>query len=476
VPLGLTMFSNPTLTNSAGVEAATAELQSLLGSRATTATAQREHHSHGESYHPPAPPDIVCFPRTTQEVSEIMKVSARHGLAVVPFGAGTSVEGQVHAIRGGITIDLREMNKVVRVSVEDCDATVEAGMTRVQLMKALNNTGLTFFIDPGADATIGGMTSTRASGTTAVRYGTMRENVLGLTVVLADGSVIKTGSRARKSAAGYDLTHLFVGSEGTLGVITEVTLRLHPLPEKVAVAVCSFETVKGAVETVIEAIQFGIGLARIEFLDDKQVEAINRFSKIDLPVMPTLFFEFHGMNDRDVSDRTEMLQSLAAEHGSEGFKWKANLEDMEELWGARHNAYFATHALVPGAKVLVTDVCVPISRLAECITETKDDLAKVSFQATIVGHVGDGNFHVLCVLDPNNPAQVEEGDRFSERTVQRSLEMGGTCTGEHGIGFGKMKFMQQEHGDALAVMRTIKKALDPDNRMNPGKIVDTPAR
>ena len=368
------------------------------------------------------------------------------------------------------------MNKVVRVSVEDCDATVEAGLTRVQLMKALNSTGLTFFIDPGADATIGGMTSTRASGTTAVRYGTMRENVLGLTVVLADGTIIKTGSRARKSAAGYDLTHLFVGAEGTLGVITEVTLRLHPLPEKVAVAVCSFETVKGAVETVIEAIQFGIGLARVEFLDDKQVAAINRFSKIDLPVMPTLFFEFHGMNDRDMGDRTEMLQSLAAEHGSQGFKWRTNLEDMEELWGARHNAYFATHALVPGAKVLVTDVCVPISRLAECITETKNDLAKVSFQATIVGHVGDGNFHVLCVLDPNEPSQMSEGVRFSERTVQRALEMGGTCTGEHGIGFGKMKFMREEHGHALDVMRAIKKALDPDDRMNPGKLVDMSAQ
>jgi D-lactate dehydrogenase (cytochrome) len=470
------MPSNPTIPNATTLGAATAELQSLLGSRATTASVQREHHSHGESYHAPALPDIVCFPHSTQEVAEIMRISARHGVPVVPFGAGTSVEGQVHPIRGGITLDLREMNKVVRVSVEDCDATVEAGLTRVQLMKALNSTGLTFFIDPGADATIGGMTSTRASGTTAVRYGTMRENVLGLTVVLADGTIIKTGSRARKSAAGYDLTHLFVGAEGTLGVITEVTLRLHPWPEKVAVAVCSFETVKGAVETVIEAIQFGVGLARVEFLDDKQVEAINRFSKIDLPVMPTLFFEFHGMNDRDIGDRTGMLQSLAAEHGSQGFKWRTNLEDMEELWGARHNAYFATHALIPGAKVLVTDVCVPISRLAECITETKNDLAKVSFQATIVGHVGDGNFHVLCVLDPNDPSQMDEGVRFSERTVQRALEMGGTCTGEHGIGSGKMKFMHEEHGHALDVMRAIKKALDPDNRMNPGKLVDMSAQ
>ena len=454
------------------LEAAVAELKSLLGSRASTSEAQREHHSHGESYHSPAAPDIVCFPRSTQEVSEIMKISARHQLPVVPFGAGTSVEGQVHAIHGGITIDLREMNKALRVSPEDCDATVEAGITRMQLVKALNNTGLTFFIDPGADATIGGMTSTRASGTTAVRYGTMRENVLGLTVVLADGRVIKTGSRARKSAAGYDLTHLFVGSEGTLGVITEVTVRLHPLPEKVSVAFCSFGTVQGAVETVIEAIQFGLGLARVEFLDDKQVEAINLYSKIDLPVLPTLFFEFHGMNDRDIGDQTAMLQSLAAEHEGQGFKWKTNPEDMDQLWNARHNAYFAAHALVPGAKVLVTDICVPISHLAECITETKNDLCQVSFPATIVGHVGDGNFHVLCVLDPANPSQFEEANRFAEQTVQRALRMGGTCTGEHGIGYGKMKYLHDEHGEALEVMRTIKKALDPENRMNPGKIVD----
>ena len=458
--------------NVADLEAAISDLQSLLGSRATTASVQREHHSHGESYLPPALPDVVCFPRSTNEVSEILKISTRHRISVVPFGAGTSVEGQVNAIRGGISIDLREMNKIVRVSVEDCDATVEAGVTRMQLVKALNNTGLTFFVDPGADATIGGMTGTRASGTTAVRYGTMRENVLGLTLVLADGRVIKTGSRARKSAAGYDLTHLFVGSEGTLGVITEVTLRLHPLPEAMSVAVCSFETVRGAVETVIEAIQFGVGVARVEFLDDKQVEAINRYSKIDLPVLPTLFFEFHGMNDRDVKDQAAMLQSLAAEHGGNGFQWKTNLEDKDELWNARHNAYYATHALIPGAEILITDVCVPISRLAECITEAKSDLADVSFPATIVGHIGDGNFHVLCVLDPKNPSQREEASRFSERAVQRALRMSGTCTGEHGIGYGKMKYLQEEHGEALEVMRTIKKALDPDNRMNPGKIVE----
>jgi D-lactate dehydrogenase (cytochrome) len=456
----------------ADLEAAISDLQALLGSRATAASAQREHHSHGESYHPPALPDLVCFPRSTNEVSAILKISERYRIPVVPFGAGTSVEGQVNAIRGGITIDLGEMNRILRISVEDCDATVEAGVTRMQLVKALKNTGLTFFVDPGADATIGGMAATRASGTTAVRYGTIRENILALTVVLANGNVIKTGSRARKSAAGYDLTHLFIGSEGTLGVITEVTLRLHPIPEAMAVAVCAFETVRAAIETVIEAIQLGIGVARVEFLDDKQVEAINRYSKIKLPVLPTLFFEFHGMNDRDVKDQATMLQSLAAEHGSKEFQWKTSLEDKDELWNARHNAYYATHALVPGAEVLITDVCVPIARLAECITETKNDLAGVPFPATIVGHVGDGNFHVLCVLDPEHPSHREEASRFSERTVKRALLMSGTCTGEHGVGSGKMKYLREEHGDALEVMRTIKRALDPDNRMNPGKIVD----
>jgi D-lactate dehydrogenase (cytochrome) len=303
---------------------------------------------------------------------------------------------------------------------------------------------------------------TRASGTTAVRYGTMRENVLGLTVVLADGQVIQTGSRARKSSAGYDLTHLFVGSEGTLGVLTEVTIRLHPLPEAVSVAVCSFGTVDGAVETVIEGIQLGAALARVEFLDDKQIEAINRYSKIDLPVLPTLFFEFRGINRREVEERARLMQSLAAEHGGRGFEWKTNLKDIEELWSARHNAYFASRSLRPGAEVLTTDVCVPISRLAECIAETRSDLANFSFPATMVGHVGDGNFHVLCVIDPKNPAELDDADRFCDRTVRRALRMSGTCTGEHGI----------EHGPAVEIMRTIKKALDPDNRLNPGKIVE----
>ena len=455
-----------------GLRDAIAELDALLGPRASVAAVQREQHSSGESYHAAALPDVVCFPRSTEEVSAIVKISARYQLPVIPFGAGTSVEGQVNAIHGGITINLREMNKVLRISVEDLDTTVEAGVTRLQLNKHLQNTGLTFFIDPGADATIGGMTATRASGTTAVRYGTMRENVLSLTLVLADGRIIKTGTRARKSSAGYDLTHLFVGSEGTLGVITEVTLRLHPLPEAVSAAVCAFSSIEGAVQTAIEAIQLGLNVARIEFLDDKQIEAINLYSRTDLPALPTLFFEFHGMNLRDVSDQAAILQPLAEEHGGRGFQWKNSLEDRDVLWKARHDAYFAAMALRPSAKVWTTDVCVPISRLAECITLTKQDLQTVSFPAPIVGHVGDGNFHVLCVLDPENPSDFAEASAFSEKLVKRAQSMGGTCTGEHGIGSGKMKHMRDEHGEALDVMHTIKRALDPDNRMNPGKIVD----
>ena len=453
------------------LDAAFQNLANLMGKRATRAASQREHHSHGEAYLPPGLPDIVCFPHSTAEVSEIAKISARYHLPIIPFGAGTSVEGQVNAIHGGITIDLREMNKVLRLSVPDSDVTVEAGITRKQLVNALKNTGMTFYVDPGADATIGGMTSTRASGTTAVKYGTMRENVLALTVVLADGRTIKTGTRARKSSAGYDLTHLFVGAEGTLGVITEVTLRLHPLPESVSVAIGSFDTVQGAIETVIEAVQFGLGLARVEFADEQQITAINSYSKTNLAPLPTLFFEFHGMNERATRDQAEMLQSLAAEHGGQSFQWKQTLGDQDELWQARHDAYYAARALRPAAEVFITDVCVPISRLAECITETKKDLLRASFPATIVGHVGDGNFHTLCVLDAGDTGQFEEARRFADHAVRRALEMGGTCTGEHGIGFGKLKYLQEEHGEALDIMRAIKMSLDPENRMNPGKVI-----
>jgi len=411
------------------LDPALAELNSLLGTRSTTVEAIRDHHSHGESYHAPAPPDVVCFPHSNAEVSEIVKISAKYRLPIIPFGAGTSLEGNVNAIHGGITIDLREMNKILRISTADLDATVEAGVTRLQLNKALENTGLTFFVDPGADATIGGMTATRASGTTAVRYGTMRENVLGLTVVLADGRIIKTGTRARKSSAGYDLTRLFVGSEGTLGVLTEVTLRLHPLPEAVSAAVCTFADIRGAVETVIETIQLGVAVARIELLDEVEMDAVNRYSKTSFPVAPTLFFEFHGDSDRHVADQAVTVQSLAKDHGGREFQWATRMEDREKLWEARHAAYYASLALRPGSKGLVTDVCVPISSLAECILETKKDNMSAPFPAPLVGHVGDGNFHLTYVLDPKSETELAEAKRLADRLVKRALAMGGTCTG-----------------------------------------------
>lgn len=452
---------------------AIAELKQLLGSRATDARAVRDHHSHGESYHPAAPPDVVCFPSTTEEVVDIVKISARYQVPLVPFGAGTSLEGHVQALRGGISIDLREMNRVVRISTDDLDATVEAGVTRLQLNKALRNSGLIFPVDPGADATIGGMTATRASGTTAVRYGTMRENVLGLTVVLADGRVVKTGTRARKSSAGYDLTRMFVGSEGTLGVITEVTLRLHPVPEAVAAAVCAFDSIKGAVDTVIATIQLGVPVARIELLDDVQVDAVNRHSKTSYAVAPTLLFEFHGESDRHVSEQATVVEALATERGGRGFEWATRLEDRERLWHARHNVHFAALALRPGCYSMATDVCVPISRLADCVLETKADHANVPFPVCLVGHAGDGNFHMIYLMDPDNPAELDEARRLNERMVARALAMEGTCTGEHGVGYGKMKFLAAEHGEnGVELMRAIKRALDPDNRMNPGKIVD----
>ena len=445
--------------------------------------ARRSRHASRIRAQPPQPrrkqhtrracPTSSAFRTALKKSAASCKVSARHNLPVVPFGAGTSLEGGVNAPRGGISLDMRQMNRVLRVSIADMDATVEAGISRLQLNKALENTGLTFFIDPGADATIGGMASTRASGTTAVKYGTMRENVLGLTVVLADGRVIHTGTRARKSSAGYDLTHLFVGAEGTLGVITEVTLRLHALPEALAVATCAFETVAGAVNAVIEAIQLGLGPARIEFMDDRLVDAVNRYSKIDLAVKPTLLFEFHGTSESAVAEIARMAEQLAAEHGGMGFDWQTTPEGRERLWKARHDVYYAARALRPGCSCLTTDVCVPISRLAECIVSTRADLDTVSFAATIVGHVGDGNFHVQCLLGPENlSAHEAEAEAFAGRLVERALAMGGTCTGEHGVGFGKMKYLETEHGAALEVMRLLKRTLDPSNRMNPGKVID----
>jgi D-lactate dehydrogenase (cytochrome) len=454
------------------IEGAILQLKELLGRRATDAQSVCAHHSHGESYHPAAAPDIVCLPHTTEEVQAIVAISIACQVPIVPFGSGTSLEGHVHALHGGVCIDLRELNRILRVGQEDLDATVEAGVTRLQLSKALRNTGLMFSVDPGADATIGGMASTRASGTMAVRYGTMRENVLGLKVVLADGRVITTGTRARKSSAGYDLTRLFVGAEGTLGVITEVTLRLHPIPEAVSAARCAFSSIEGAVATVISTIQLGIPVARIELLDDVQMDAVNRYSKTSYQVAPTLFFEFHSDSARHVDDQARAVEEVAAGNGGLGFEWATRLEDRETLWRARHDALYAALALRPGARVWTTDVCVPVSRLAECIAETRKDNIGATFPIPLVGHAGDGNFHLNYVIDPDRPEEIEEARRLNERLVLRALALGGTSTGEHGIGYGKMKFMEAEHGLSIDVMRTIKRALDPDNRMNPGKMVD----
>jgi D-lactate dehydrogenase (cytochrome) len=448
-----------------------AALRGVLGDRVTAAAAIRDHHSHGESYHTPAAPDLVTFPRTTDEISAIVRACAERDVAIVPFGAGTSLEGQVLALRGGVSVDLSQMNKILRVSVEDMDATVQAGVTHRQLAAHLKNTGLTFSVDPGADATIGGMTATGASGTTAVRYGTMRENVRGLTVVLPDGGIITTGGRARKSSAGYDLTRLFVASEGTLGIISEITVRLQPLPEAVAAAVCGFPTIDAAVKTVIATIQLGVPVARIELLDEVQMDAINRYSKLAYEALPTLFFEFHGHNERDVQEQAETVQALAAENAGSDFSWVTRPEDRTRLWRARHDAYFATLALRPGAKAWSTDACVPISRLADCIVESKRDLDESMLTGTLVGHVGDGNFHMLYLVNPDSPEEMAEALRLNERLVTRAIDMGGTCSGEHGVGIGKMKYLQREHGAAVDTMRLIKHALDPKGLMNPGKIL-----
>jgi D-lactate dehydrogenase (cytochrome) len=366
---------------------------------------------------------------------------------------------------------LREMNKVLRVSAEDMDATVEAGVTRLQLNKALRSSGLTFTVDPGADSSIGGMAATRASGTTAVRYGTMRENVLGLTVVLADARVIRTGTRARKSAAGYDLTRLLVGSEGTLGVITEVTVRLHPLPEAVSAAVCPFNSMEGAVDTVIAAIQLGVPVARMELLDETQMDAVNRYSKTSYAIAPTLFLEFHSDSHAHVAEQAATVQALATERGGRDFQWATELEDRERLWRARHDTLYASLALRPNSRAWITDVCVPISRLAECILETREDNRSAPFPISLVGHVGDGNFHLIYLLNLADPSEIAAASQLNERLVMRALRMGGTCTGEHGVGLGKIKFLEAEHGPALDLMRAIKRTLDPDNRMNPGKML-----
>jgi len=451
-------------------DAVLAALRPHFGDRLSTALAVRDQHGRDESWHAPAAPDAVLFAETVAEVQAVVRACAAHRVPVIPFGTGTSLEGHVAAIRGGVSLDVSRMNRVLRLSAEDMDVTVEPGVTRKALNAHLRDSGLFFPIDPGADASLGGMAATRASGTNAVRYGTMREAVLGLEIVLADGRLIRTARRARKSAAGYDLTRLFVGSEGTLGVIVSVTLRLFGIPERITSAIVSFPDMGSAVAAVIETIQAQVPLARIELLDEVQMAACNRFSKLAYPVSPTLFLEFHG-SDATVAEQIATVEAIAAGHGGGAFAFAHAAEERNRLWQARHEAYYAALALRPGAKGWPTDVCVPISRLAECILETKADLAASRLLAPLVGHVGDGNFHLVFVVDPGDEDELARAAAANDRLVMRALAMDGTCTGEHGVGYGKMPFLAAEHGEALDVMRAVKRALDPDGIMNPGKIV-----
>ncbi len=446
-----------------------AALGAHLGERLSLNAGVRDQHGRGESWHPTAAPDAVAFAQSTEDVAAIVKLCAAHHVPMIPFGAGTSLEGQVNAVHGGICIDLSRMNRIVAVNAADLDCTVEAGVMRVELNAYLRDQGLFFTVDPGAESTIGGMVATRASGTNAVRYGTMREVVLGLTVVLPDGTIIRTGGRARKSAAGYDLTRLFVGSEGTLGIATEVTLRLAAIPEATAAATVGFSSIDDAVNTVMSVIQSAIPVARIELMDEISVDAVNRYSKLSLPLRPTLFLEFHG-SPAGVAEHAAAVGAIASDHGGSGFQWADQAEDRSKLWEARHKAYYAGLALRPGAKGLVTDVCVPISRLAECIAATKADLAKASMPAPLLGHVGDGNFHVCFIIDPTKPDEIHEAEHLHDLMVERAQSMGGTCTGEHGIGLGKVAHLRTEAGAGVDVMRRIKQAIDPDGLMNPGKM------
>jgi D-lactate dehydrogenase (cytochrome) len=450
------------------------ELKALLGDRVSTSAAVREHHGKDESYFPYAPPDAVVFVRTTEEVRDVVNICRRHRVPMIPFGVGTSLEGHILAVAGGVSIDLSQMNQVLAVHEEDLDAVVQAGVTRKQLNEYIKHTGLFFPVDPGADATLGGMAATRASGTNAVRYGTMRENVLSLKVVLADGRVIQTSRRAKKSAAGYDLTRLFVGSEGTLGIITEVTVRLYPVQEAMSAAVCAFDSVDGCTSTVIQTIQAGIPIARCDIVCDKTVAAINKYKKTSYRVAPTVFFEFHG-SQASVVEQAEAVQEIARENGGKDFVWATKPEERTQLWQARHDAYFACLQIRPGSRAVSTDVCVPISRLAECVRETMDDVKDYIAPVPLLGHIGDGNFHLMFLVDPAKPEETELAKAFNQRLVERALRLEGTCTGEHGVGMGKMGSMRMELGDdVIDVMRDIKKLFDPDNLMNPGKVVPAP--
>lgn len=451
-------------------EALLAELKAVFLDRLSTSMAMREHHGRDESSYDPMLPDAVVFAHTSEEVAAAVRLCNQYRFPIIAYGTGTSLEGHILALQGGLSIDLSQMNQVVAVNPEDLTVTVQAGVTRKQLNTEIKDTGLFFPIDPGADASIGGMAATRASGTNAVRYGTMRENVLSLTVVTAEGKIIRTGTRAKKSSAGYDLTRLFVGSEGTLGIITEVTLKIYPQPEAISAAVCSFNDIASAVNTVIQTIQMGVPVARVEFVDENGVRAFNKHDKLTLPEKPLLLFEFHG-SEHGVKEQAELVQQIADEHQAIGFEWATRPEDRSRLWQARHNAYFALLQLRPGCRAISTDCCVPISRLAECLLETKVDCEREKIIHGIVGHVGDGNFHVQMLVDPNDPEDIARAEGVNERMVHRAIAMDGTCTGEHGIGLHKIDFLIHETGeDAVDMMRSIKHALDPNNIFNPGKI------
>ena len=451
-------------------EPALAAVAALIGQRLTRSPSDREIHGRSESWYPLAPPDAVAYPDTAEEVRRILEICSRHRLPVIPWGTGTSLEGQSIAPAGGLCVDLSRMNRVVEIDAENMLARVEPGVTRTRLNEELRATGLFFPVDPGADASLGGMASTRASGTTAVRYGTMRDNVKGLEVALADGRLIRTGTRARKSAAGYDLTALFVGAEGTLGIITELTLQLHGIPEAISAAIVSFPDMGAAVEAVMLTIQSGVPVARIEFLDSESVKAVNAHSGLDLEESPLLLLEFHG-SPRAVAEDAGRFGEIARELGGRGFRAADRPEERNRLWKARHEAYYAILASRPGARAIVTDICVPISRLAEAVEETRRDIAASGIPGPILGHVGDGNFHAILLVDPDRAEEMTVAKELAHRMAERALALGGTVTGEHGIGLGKRPFMSLEHGEAWQVMGVLKATLDPAGILNPGKLV-----
>lgn len=452
------------------IDTALSELSTLLGDRLSRSKSDLEAHGQSESHFPPCPPDAVAWPTSTEEVSQIMAICHAHCCPIIAFGTGTALEGHTSAIRGGVSLDMSRMDKILSADAGDMIAVVQPGLTREALNMELRATGLFFSVDPGANASIGGMAGTRASGTTTVRYGTMRDNILALEVVLADGRIIRTGSRAAKSAAGYDLTGLFVGSEGTLGVITELTLRLQAQPEAISAGVCAFPRIEDAVEAVQQVIQMGIPMARIEFVDTMSVRAVNAHAGTEMPEVPHLLVEFHGSGSA-VEQDAEIFGEIARDFGAIGFESATRTEDRNRLWAVRHQAYYSCLNLRPGARAIVTDICVPISKLAQAVTETRADIDASHIPGPILGHVGDGNFHAILLVDPANEVEMAEAKRLAARMTERALALGGTVTGEHGVGMGKLAYMQAEHGDAWEVMGDIKRALDPSGILNPGKLV-----